>query len=140
MFFIQSSKQADGSWKPIQKDQYSMTVSKLCNRLSARAGIRSEYTYALKKHGSVIFDKAGQAIKFEIQLEEKDGKHEFTGATADFSRAAQADSHASCEHSPGESCEVHSGRGSVAADGRSGDADPSTQDVPAAGEVQSAAR
>lgn len=70
----------DNEWKHIQTDQYAMEVSKFCRRLCERAGVRSEYTSALKKNGSIIFENNGNIIKMEIEA--KDGK--FTGKTRDF--------------------------------------------------------
>lgn len=115
MYLIQSVLDAHGVWKPIQKDRYSMTVAKLCNRLCSRAGIRSEYTSALKKHGTVIIPRHGQIVKMEIKLEESDDKHQFTGSEKDFTDG---------QRTSGKGSEVHAGRGDAGANEQPGSVSP----------------
>lgn len=133
MYLVQTVWQND-KWTPLQRDHYThMTVGKVCKRLTERAGIRSEYTAALKKHGSIIMLRAGQRVKLEIQLEAHE-QHRFTGEARDYSGVSDTDA------STTQRREVHPGRGSDSDDGRQGDRAADSAHRGDAGGVQASPR
>lgn len=94
MYLIQSVKK-DDKWVVLQKDRYTMPVTKLCNRLNQRSPIRGEYIAKLRKYGFAEFERNGELVRIEIKLEQDDERYKFK----DPSSQHAADSESSAVHS-----------------------------------------